>query len=279
MVKIQSLSGEACCVNTSLGATLEDVKAEIHVQLGHLPCSQRLLLGETPLVDTSMLVQDFGISAASILTLVVVQEPIGQSSLVTLDGKKLSVIPPGDMDDPFPMEGLSEFELKSWQAGCEAHKLHGHTLFSENVHEFGGVDLYWTTRSDGCRYEYWSCAPGGNEYGMLVRVDANTMTGIGYGSDDGIEIFEEIHDYDIINELIREGWPRPFAWKKESDDDDEESDDDDDDNEESDDDNDDVHRISSDLPLQFPTELGGTSLDDGSPLRRALRHAGWISGH
>merc|ERR1719487_2557218 len=193
------------------------------------------------------------------------------------------------------MECLSEFELKSWQAACEAHKLHSDTLFMEWNEEkrpdMDGVDFHWTTRSDGCRYEYWSSAPGDNEYGVLVRVDANTMTAIGSGSDDGIELFEEIgtnecrnsgtltlvdpfRTSDVVKELIREGWPRPACWKEESDYDS----DDDEDNEESDDDadkgDDYVRRIGSDLPLQFPAELGGTSLDDGSPLRRALRHAG-----
>merc|ERR1712014_237717 len=91
-----------------------------------------------------------------------------------------------------------------------------------------GVDLYWTTRSDGCRYEYWSSAPGDNEYGVLVRIDREAMTAIGRGSDDGLELFEEYENSedingDVIKELIREGWHRPSA----PDDDDESSDDED----------------------------------------------------
>jgi hypothetical protein len=282
-IKIQSLSGEACYINTSLEATLADVKAEIHTQLGHSLCSQRLLLGQTPLRDSSMVLHDVGISAASILTLVVVQEPMGQSSLVKPEGAKMSIIPPGCLNEyPFPKEMLNKFELKSWQAVCEAHKLHDDILFQDWNEEYrpesDGVDLFWTTRSDGCRYEYWSSGAGGNEYGVLVRVDAKTMTAIGFGSDDGLEIFEDINtnyiNCDAVKELIREGWPRPKCWKEESDDDNEESDDDDDSEESDNDDDDHVNRISSDLPLQVPTELGGTSLEDGSPLRRALRHGG-----
>jgi len=83
-----------------------------------------------------------------------------------------------------------------------------------------GLDLYWTTRSDGCRYEYWSSAPGDNEYGILVRVDAHTMTAIASGSDDGIipleEFEEEMHDNNVFEELVKEGWPRPECWKEES---------------------------------------------------------------
>merc|ERR1719247_3446767 len=106
----------------------------------------------------------------------------------------------------------------SWRAVCNAHNDHK-SLFlewTENTGDFGhwGPDLYWTTRSDGCRYEYWSSAPGDNEYGVLVRVDANSMVAIGHGSDDGLEIFEDFVESDVVKELIKEGWPRPSCWKE-----------------------------------------------------------------
>jgi len=143
-----------------------------------------------------------------------------QSSLAGPDGKKERIITDGDTDEPFPKEMLNEFELMSWRAVCAAHKNHSDCLFMEweedSWPDLGcwGVDLYWTTRSDGCRYEYWSSAPGDNEYGVLVRIDAETMTAIGMGSDDGLEIFEECNTSAVIDELIREGWPRPKAWKR-----------------------------------------------------------------
>merc|ERR1711988_780562 len=115
----------------------------------------------------------------------------------------------------------------SWQAVCEAHSIYDELFMDwrEDHGDFGafGADLYWKTCSDGCRYEYWSSAPGDNEYGVLVRVDANSMVAIGKGSDDGLEIFEEFDDkWDAVNELIEEGWPRPNCWKRDSDEDDDE---------------------------------------------------------
>merc|ERR1711924_219660 len=88
----------------------------------------------------------------------------------------------------------------SWQAVCAAHKSHSNILFMEwnedSWPDVGnwGVDLYWTTRSDGCRYEYWSSAPGDNEYGVLVRIDNEGMIAIGMGSDDGIRLFDEFRE-------------------------------------------------------------------------------------
>merc|ERR1712187_533223 len=91
--------------------------------------------------------------------------------------------------------------------------------WTEDVADFGhyGPDLYWTTRSDGYRYEYWSAAPGDNEYGVLVRIDADSMVAIGSGSDDGLEIFEDYARDEVVVELIREGWPRPNCWKEDCD--------------------------------------------------------------
>merc|ERR1712048_1554083 len=83
-----------------------------------------------------------------------------------------------------------------------------------------GLDLYWTTRSDGCRYEYWSSDPGDNEYGILVRIDATTMTGIGRGRDDGLDILDDFEN-EVVQELVSEGWPR-FQPKEESEDEEDE---------------------------------------------------------
>merc|ERR1719269_555641 len=125
----------------------------------------------------------------------------------------------------------------SWQAVCKAHEVHARECFmdwSEDRASIGhwDADLYWITGSDGCRYEYWSSAPGDNEYGVLVRVDANSMRAIGSGSDDGLEVFEEFVESDVVKELIREGWPRPNCWMREEDDDEDEEDEDDDEDEE-----------------------------------------------
>jgi len=216
-VNIQSLSGEVCSIDTSPSATLSDVKAQIHQRFGHSPCRQRLLLGETPLVDSSAVLADLGIGADCTLTLVVVQEPIGQSSLAKPKGKKRSILPGGYLDR-LPWERLNEFEFMSWQAVCEAHRAHDvlGLDWSEDKAKFGfsGADLYWTTCSDGCRYEYWSSEPCGNEYGVLVRVDANSMVGIGMGSDDGLKIFEDVVGTEAVKELIHEGWPRHSCWRQ-----------------------------------------------------------------
>jgi hypothetical protein len=231
---VSFLNGEVCSIRTGLDATLGDVKAKISKKTGHLPWSQKLFLGATPLVDSNKPLKDLGVTGASPLSLVVV-EPIGQSSLAAPDGKKEQIIkeaPGGDTNIPFPKEKLTEFEFMSWQAVCAAHKSHSGDLFMEwnenSWPELGpyGVDLHWTTRSDGCRYEYWSSAPGDNEYGVLVRIDNEAMAAIGWGSDDGLEIFEECDTSDVVKELIREGWPRPRAWKEEEEEADEASDDD-----------------------------------------------------
>lgn len=137
---------------------------------------------------------------------------LGQSNLDSLSGKKADILPSGHLD-PFPRETLNEFEFMSWQAVCRAHEARPKTLFmdwTEDAASFGawGVDLHWTTRADGCRYEYWSAAPGDNEYGVLVRVDANSMVAIGSGSDDGLDIFAEYAGSEVVGQLIREGWPR-----------------------------------------------------------------------
>merc|ERR1712087_768607 len=137
-------------------------------------------------------------------------EPIGQNQLTGCDGAKKNLI--SSRDDAGHPQNLNEFELMSWQAACAA--------VEPNVGA-SGVDLYWTTRSDGCRYEYWSSDPGDNEYGVLVRIDADSMTAIGEGSDDGLEVFEQFGDSDVVEELIREGWPLPRLWRREGSEDEE----------------------------------------------------------
>jgi len=228
---ISLLNGESCSISTSLEATLGDVKAKISKEMGHPPLRQRLSVGSTLLVNSSKPLKELGITGASQLSLVVVQEPLGQSGLGTeWSGKKEQIIKEGVIGEPFPKEMLSKFEFMSWQAVCLAHKKYSNQLFMEwnedSWPELGcyGVDLHWTTRSDGCRYEYWSSAPGDNEYGVLVRIDNEAMTAIGMGSDDGLEIFEDYETSDVIDELIREGWPRPKAWKEDQSDDDDSDD-------------------------------------------------------
>merc|ERR1712137_1531601 len=91
---------------------------------------------------------------------------------------------------------------------------------------WSGLDFYWTTRSDGCRYEYWSTDPGGNEYGILIRIDGTSMRAIGLGTDDGLSLFtdcrDEFNNDEVWNELIDEGWPRPKCWLMGSDSEEEE---------------------------------------------------------
>lgn len=213
---VSSLNGEVVSICTRLDATLGDVKAKISKETGHSPWSQRLSLGATPLADSSKPLKDLGVTGESPLSLVVVREPIGQSSLTAPHGMKESIIKRGDNNEPFPKETLSEFEFMSWQAVCAAYKREAKSKYrglcmswnEDYWPELGpeDLDLYWTTRSDGCRYEYWSCAPGGNEYGVLVRIDSEAMTAIGMGSDDGLELFEDCDTSDVIDELIHKGW-------------------------------------------------------------------------
>jgi hypothetical protein len=231
-IKVQTLGGEVYSIATSLRATFGDIKTKIQNQLGHVPSSQKLLLGDKPLQDASAILSDLGIGADSVLSLVVSQEPLGQSKLDKLHGKKPNILPNGYLDpDTFVFrEHLDEFEFMSWQAVCKAHEAYPELLFmqwTEDEAEIGAfsADLYWTTRSDGYRYEYWSAAPGENEYGVLVRIDANSMVAIGSGSDDGLEIFEDYAGGEVVEELIREGWPRPNCWKHDESDEDASDDD------------------------------------------------------
>jgi len=221
-IKVQRLCGEVCCVDTRLGATLSDIKIEIQKQSGHAPGLQKLIFGEMQLPDANAILSELGIGADSMLTLVI-QEPLGQSKLGKSHGKKEEILPAGYLD-PFPREKLDEFQWMSWQAVCKAHD-GAHpgcwAEWTEDVANMGhgewtarrGADLHWTTRSDGCRYEYWSAALHQDypeEYGVLVRIDANSMVAIGSGSDNGLEIFDSYAGGEVIAELVREGLPR---WK------------------------------------------------------------------
>lgn len=216
-IKVQLLCGEVCCVDTRLGATLSDIKIEIQKQSGHAPGLQKLIFGEMQLPDANAILSELGIGADSMLTLVI-QEPLGQSKLGKPHGKKEEILPAGYLD-PFPREKLDEFEFMSWQAVCKVHDGEHPGCFMEWTEDVASMgpedpaDLHWTTRSDGCRYEYWSASPHPdypNEYGVLVRIDANSMVAIGSGSDNGLEIFDSYAGGEVIAELVREGWPR---WK------------------------------------------------------------------
>merc|ERR1719356_1397607 len=170
--------------------SLSAFKAVIHEQLGHSPGTQKLLLGATPLLDENTSLEDLGFANRSVLTLVTV-EPLGQSFYETESGNKRSIDRNGK-----PSEALNEFELRSWHAAREGDRTHnGVWSYAGDGEDDSwtdeGVDFYWTLRSDGCRYEYWSTAPGDNEYGILVRIDATSMKAVGEGSDDGLELFKE----------------------------------------------------------------------------------------
>jgi len=143
-------------------------------------------------------------------------QPLDRSFLQELNGQKLHILGNGwnKPNEQFPKARLSEAELKSWQAACKVNKVYGSLNWNDETWPhlgIRGLNLYWTTRSDGCRYEYWSSDPGSNEYGVLVRDDGHTMTGIALGSDDGLAIVDEFvdkfRDDDVVQQLLHEGWP------------------------------------------------------------------------
>merc|ERR1712176_648500 len=133
-----------------------------------------------------------------------------------------------------PPEVLNEVELQSYQAAREGDRTHRGTWdYAAEVSPWGnigcgGVDFYWTLRSDGCRYEYWSTDPGDNEYGILVCVDYASMRAIGMGNDDGLGLFDEFEEEFGNNaafiQLLKEGWPRFKSDESDSDEEEEESD-------------------------------------------------------
>jgi len=176
--------------------------------------TQVITLGETPLADYwNAKLKEVEIAQELELML---SEPLDRNFLEEPNGQELRILANGwnNPNERFPKERLSEVELKSWQAACKVNEVYGFLKWSDETWPHlgtRGLDLYWTTRSDGCRYEYWSSDPGSNEYGVLVRVDGHTMTGIALGSGDGLAIVDEFvdkfHDDDVVQQLLREGWP------------------------------------------------------------------------
>lgn len=225
-VHVAMLGGKEYVVDTCLSAKVCEVKAAIARQSGHPASRQKLLLGDTLLADMDAVLVNVGIVHDSMLTLIICREPIGQSSLEASNGEKADIRILSEFSDTTLKECLNEFQMMSWRAAFEADKIRAGTWAFGFENGMGiAADLQWTTLSDGCRYEYWSTAPGGNLYGMLVRIDADTMTAIASGNDDGIRLFdefeEEVCDKNEIYNLLNKGWPH---WKefKEEDSDEEE---------------------------------------------------------
>lgn len=238
-VHVTFSGGDVYDVDTRLSARVGDVKAAIHKQLGYSPLRQTLVLGETVLADMDTVLRDIGVAHESMLTLLIGRENIGQSSLETPDGKKFAILSRrAAWSEPLE-EYLNEFQLMSLRAAARGDGSHNddddddQDIWNRFPLGHSGLDFYWTTRSDGCRYEYWSSDPGDNEYGILVRVDDDAMTAIGHGRDDGIRLFdefrEELQENESIAELLKEGWPR---FQREDSDEGEEDEDDSDEDEE-----------------------------------------------
>jgi len=214
-VHVTGVGGDVHDVDTRLSANVGDIKAAIHKQLGYSPMRQTLVLGEAVLADNDAVLRSIGIAHEAMLTLLIGPDIIGQSRLETPDGEKIELVPRrGLVTMPFKRY-LNEFQLMSWLAACKHSRLWGdYDVDDDDWLNLGhsGLDFYWTTRSDGCRYEYWSSDPGDNEYGILVRVDANGMVAIGQGCDDGISLFDEfkegLQNNESIKQLLHEGWPR-----------------------------------------------------------------------
>jgi len=197
------MGGEVHAFETHRSTTVSDVKALIHKRLGHSICSQKLILGDSVLSDLNARLGELGVAEASMLTLLLNREPLGQSLLEERNGKKMQMNDGGP-----PTTALNEFQLKSWQAASKHSKWNEWNDVTWGNLGCWGVDFYWTTRSDDCRYEYWSTAPGDNEFGVLVRVDADSVIAIAQGSDDGLNLIDESFDNDIFKQLVKEGWPR-----------------------------------------------------------------------
>lgn len=202
-IQVALLGGQTLSFETHLSATVSDIKALIHEKLFFHPRGQTLTLDKTILADSSALLKDVAVNDGSLLSLVFCDEPLGQRLLTELDGKIKDLSHQG-----MPSEVLNEFQLMSLQAA--------HDMFNYDPEKYGpwgylgawSIDLYWTTRSNKRRYEYWSTAPGDNERGALIRIDVGSVTCIGEGSDDGLCVFRKFQDDRVAMRLIREGWPR-----------------------------------------------------------------------
>jgi len=216
-IQVTLLSGEVYAIDLPPSATVLDVKVLISQRLGHRTWNQKLVSESNILADSNASLESLGIADNSVVMLLVDREPIGQSSLETPSGEKKKIS--GNGSGTTCRQQLNQFELQSWQAACASPM--GMNWNDSDWGNIGywGLDLYWTTRSDGCRYEYWSSAPGDNEVGCLVRVDADKMVAIAEGSDDGLSLFDEFvaafENNEVFQELVEQGWPRPKAWKRE----------------------------------------------------------------
>jgi hypothetical protein len=223
-VEVTKMGGESCTISVNPASKLSHISGSVHERLGCPLSGQKFFLGTTPLLDANATFKELGVVDGAALTVVVASEPLGQHLLETPSGKT------SINEKMKPSEALNEFQLQSWRAAF-AYDQSDERIWADFYDEddapwgdigCGGVDFYWTTRSDGCRYEYWSTAPGDNEYGILVRVDASSLKVIGTGSDDGLELLnnkgDELRNDEIEEQLLKEGWPR-FAH---SDDEDEE---------------------------------------------------------
>jgi len=195
-VQVSTLSGATHALVLHPSATLAELQALISEQLACTQVGQQLLIGDTPLLgSSSTTLAELGVSDGTALTLLLSSEPLGQCLLPSSSGKMLTVNKGGS-----PKQALNEIQYKSWLTAWAADSL-GDAVWAcdgepdddepwGNVGGFG-VDFHWTMGSDGCRYEYWSTAPGDNEYGILIRIDATSMKAVGEGSDDGLELFDE----------------------------------------------------------------------------------------
>jgi hypothetical protein len=224
-IQVTMLGGEVFAFDLPPSATVSDVKALINEKLGHRTWNQKLLSESTALtdslkslgIDSSASLKSLGIADNFVLKLSIDREPIGQSYLEQPNGEKLRINRHDRFGGQFaPAALLKQFELQSWQAAC-ASSVGRDKNWNDNAWgniEGGILDFFWTTRSDGCRYEYWSVwsAP---ETGCLVRVDADKMVAIARENCNGFDLFDEfVSEYEsndafrnVIQELRKEGWP------------------------------------------------------------------------
>lgn len=195
-VQVSTLSGATHALLLHPSATLAELKALISEQLACAQVGQQLLIGDTPLLgSSSTTLAELGVSDGTVLTLLLSSEPLGQSLLPSSSGKMVEISKGGS-----PEKVLNEFQHRSWLTAWAADSLGDATWACNGEPDeeepwgnvgYYGVDFHWTMGSDGCRYEYWFTAPGDNEYGILVRIDATSMKAVASGSDDGLELFDK----------------------------------------------------------------------------------------
>jgi hypothetical protein len=220
-IQVAVLGGRSLALETHLFATVSDIKALVCEHWGHPPGVQTLILDATILSDSDALLKDIQVDDGSLLTLSLSNEPLGQSLITEPDGNMKTLNRQGT-----PSEVLNEFQLMSLQAARFPHSDPAYADGSWGNLGAWDIDLYWTTRSNTVmsigqphqvtrqyRYEYWSTAPGDNECGALMRVDGNSVTCIGSGSDDGLRVFKSFDNDAIARQLVREGWPLPELFR------------------------------------------------------------------